>query len=111
MEISKKQVEYMADLARLKLTKEETEKFAKEFSEILSYIEKLNEVDVSKVEPMTGGTDLTNKMREDEVSRELGEKVRDEFIKLAPEHSDEFIETISPLKQQVTSNKDTNKKQ
>ena len=98
MKITKKQVEHMADLAQLKLSDKETDKFAKEFSEILSYIEKLNEVDISKVEPMTGGTDLTNKMREDEVTREMGEAARNKFVQLAPEHSDEFIETISPLK-------------
>lgn len=88
----------MAELAKLKLTDKETTNFAKEFSEILSYVEKLNEVDISKVEPMTGGTDLTNIMREDEVTREMGDAVRNKFVKLAPEHSDEFIETISPLK-------------
>ena len=98
MKITKQDVEHMADLARLKLADKETDKFAKEFSEILSYIEKLKEVDISKVEPMTGGTDMSNKMRDDEVTREMGEVVRDRFVKLAPEHSDEFIETISPLK-------------
>ena len=98
MQITKKQVEHMAGLAKLELSDSEIAKRAKEFSDILGYIEKLNEVDVKGVEPLTGGSDLVNKFREDEVTREQGEEVRKKFVSLAPEHSDEFIETISPLK-------------
>jgi aspartyl-tRNA(Asn)/glutamyl-tRNA(Gln) amidotransferase subunit C len=97
MKITKQQVEHMASLAKLELSDEEKTKRAQEFSDILGYIEKLNEVDISNVEPMTGGTDLTNKLRTDEVTKEQGEQVRKKFVPLAPEHSDEFIETISPL--------------
>jgi len=98
MKITKQQVEHMAELAKLELTATEIAQRASEFSDILGYIEKLNEVDISNVEPMTGGTDLVNKLRDDEVTREQGEDVRKKFISLAPEHSEEFIETISPLK-------------
>jgi len=98
MKITKQQVEHMAELAKLELTEAEKEKYASEFSDILGYIEKLNKVDVSSIEPMAGGSDLVNKFRDDEVTREQGEDVRKKFVSLAPEHSDEFIETISPLK-------------
>lgn len=98
MNITKEQVEHMAVLAKLNLTEEEKEKFAKEFSDILGYIEKLNEIDVTNVKPMTGGTELINQFREDTVSRESGEHVRKKFVSQAPQHSDDFIETISPLK-------------
>lgn len=104
MKISKKQVKHMAELAKLELSDEEIEKRAKEFSDILGYIEKLDKVEVSDVEPMTGGTDLVNKYREDKVTREQGEAVRKKFVSLAPEHSDEFIETISPLADKSANN-------
>ena len=88
----------MAELAKLDLSDAEIDKRAKEFSDILGYIAKLDKVDVKGVEPLTGGSDLVNKLREDEVTRQQGEAVRQKFISLAPEHSDEYIETISPLK-------------
>ena len=49
--ISKEEVEHIAKLARLGLTKEEIKKFQKDISAILDYFEMLKEVDVSKIEP------------------------------------------------------------
>ncbi len=52
--ISKKEVQHIAKLARLGLTEKEIEKFQRELSSILNYIEKLKEVDISKAEPAQG---------------------------------------------------------
>lgn len=71
MKISKKDVEHVAKLARLKLTWEEKEKFGKQLSEILEYVEKLNELDTEKVEPTSHVIPLQNVMREDRVKPSL----------------------------------------
>jgi aspartyl-tRNA(Asn)/glutamyl-tRNA(Gln) amidotransferase subunit C len=52
MKITEKEVRYVADLANLALSDEETRKYCADLDEILVYVDKLNELDVSKVEPM-----------------------------------------------------------
>jgi aspartyl-tRNA(Asn)/glutamyl-tRNA(Gln) amidotransferase subunit C len=56
----------LAQLSRLKLTDEEIERFRDELSSILEYVEKLNAVDVSGLEPTYQVTGLKNVMRKDE---------------------------------------------
>ena len=67
--LSVQQVQHIAKLARLGLGKEEAEKFSKQLSEILAYVELLNEVDTSKVEPTSQVTGLQNVKRKDVVKR------------------------------------------
>ncbi len=52
MKITGKDVEYVETLARLRLTKEERVEMAEQLSGILTYVEKLNELDTQNVEPM-----------------------------------------------------------
>ena len=52
MKITRKDVEYVAALAHLELTPEETERMREQLDSILTYIDKLNELDTGKVEPM-----------------------------------------------------------
>lgn len=72
--ISRKEVEHVADLARLQLTEEEAERYTKDLNAILTFAAKLNELDTSDVPPTSHATDVKNVMREDEnrpsVSRE-----------------------------------------
>mgnify|MGYP001587354871 CR=1 FL=1 len=65
IEINKKSLAHLADLARLELSENESEKFQKDLGNILNYFEELNALDTSKVFPMTGGTNLKNMFRED----------------------------------------------
>ena len=58
--ITREEVQHIAKLARLGLTEQEVEKYQKELSAILGYIEKLKEVDVSKVEPTSQAVFLEN---------------------------------------------------
>ena len=60
-------VKYVAHLARLNLTPEEEQKFGAQLGQVLGYIEKLNQVDVSKVEPTAHAVPLVNVTRPDEV--------------------------------------------
>jgi len=60
-------VKYVAHLARLSLTPEEEQKFGAQLGQVLGYIEKLREVDVSQVEPTAHAVPLVNVTRPDKV--------------------------------------------
>ena len=65
--LTRDQVLKLAHLSRLKLTEEEIERFAKELSEILAYVEMLDKADTQGIKPTYQVTGLKNIMREDEV--------------------------------------------
>ena len=65
MSIDIKQVEHIAELARLSITDEEKQMFLSQLSGILDYIDKLNEPDTSGVEPTSHVIALANVMRDD----------------------------------------------
>ena len=60
-------IKYVAHLARIALTPEEEQKLGAQLGNILGYIEKLNQLDVSNVEPTAHAVPLVNITREDEV--------------------------------------------
>ena len=60
-------VKYVAHLARLHLTPAEEQKFGAQLGQVLGYIEKLKEVDVSQVEPTAHAVPLINVTRADAV--------------------------------------------
>ena len=64
-------VKYVANLARLSLSAEEEQKIGAQLSNILGYIEKLKEVDVTGVEPTAHAFPLVNVTRPDEVRPSL----------------------------------------
>jgi aspartyl-tRNA(Asn)/glutamyl-tRNA(Gln) amidotransferase subunit C len=64
-------VKYVAHLARIALTPEEEQKFGAQLGNILGYVEKLKELDVSNVEPMAHAVPLVNVTRPDEVRPSL----------------------------------------
>lgn len=65
------EVKDVAHLARLRLSPEEEGKLGRQLDQILNYIEKLNEVEVSAVEPTAHAFPLTNVTRIDEVRPSL----------------------------------------
>ena len=67
-------VAHVAKLANLPLKPEEKEKFEKQLSEILSYVEKLKEVDTKDVETTSQVTGLENVTREDETILSLSQE-------------------------------------
>lgn len=66
MPIDGKEVRRIAALARLKLGGEEEEKLTGELAGIVSYVDKLDELDTSAIEPLAFGASGTNVFREDE---------------------------------------------
>lgn len=74
-------VKYVAHLARLSLTPEEEVKFGAQLGHILGYIAKLNELDVSTVEPTAHAVPLVNVTRPDEIRPGLS---NEEALRNAP---------------------------
>lgn len=64
-------VQYVAHLARLNLSETEQERLGAQLRSILSYVEKLKEVDITGVEPMAHAVPLTNVTRPDAVRPSL----------------------------------------
>lgn len=64
--LTRDQVLKLAHLSRLKLTEEEIERFSKELSEILTYVEMLDKADTQGLKPTYQVTGLKNVMRDDE---------------------------------------------
>jgi aspartyl-tRNA(Asn)/glutamyl-tRNA(Gln) amidotransferase subunit C len=64
-------VKYVAHLARISLTPDEEQKIGAQLGNILGYIEKLRELDVSGVEPTAHAVPLINVVRADEVRPSL----------------------------------------
>lgn len=94
MALTKKEVEHIAILARLGLAEEEKEKFAKQLSSILDYVNQLQEVDTSKIKPTAQVTGLENVLRAD-IIEGCDEVTRDRLLKNAPEVEDDLIKTKS----------------
>ncbi len=64
-------VKYVAHLARLELTPGEEQKFGAQLGQILGYIEKLNQLDVTGIEPTAHAVPMVNVTRADEVKTSL----------------------------------------
>eukprot|EP00112_Aurelia_sp_Birch-Aquarium-sp1_P008901 Seg19922.2 transcript_id=Seg19922.2/GoldUCD/mRNA.D3Y31 product="hypothetical protein" pseudo=true protein_id=Seg19922.2/GoldUCD/D3Y31 len=75
-------VKYVANLARLQLTEEESSTFQRQIDDILGYIEKLNELDTSAIEPTAHAAPVFDRIREDEVRPSLS---REAFLNNAPD--------------------------
>jgi aspartyl-tRNA(Asn)/glutamyl-tRNA(Gln) amidotransferase subunit C len=96
--ISKKEVEHLAQLARLGLSEKELEKTQKEIAPILDYFEKIKEVDVTGIEPTTHAVDLKNVMRPDQERKESNNEQKVKLLSSAPEIQDNYLKVKAILK-------------
>ena len=71
MKITKQEVEHVARLARLELSEQDKDKLTDQLSNILTYVEKLNELDTTGVAPTSHVLDISNVMRSDEPGESL----------------------------------------
>ena len=83
--ISDEPIEYVGILAKLELSDEEKEQAKKDMGSMLDYIDKLNELDTTGVEPMSHVFPVNNVFREDVVTN--GDD-RDNILANAPEEKD-----------------------
>jgi aspartyl-tRNA(Asn)/glutamyl-tRNA(Gln) amidotransferase subunit C len=86
--ITREVVEHVAELARLELTAAEKEQFMTQLNSILTYIDKLNELDTIDVEPTSHVMPISNVWRDDEVRVSLD---RPKVLHNAPEESHSFF--------------------
>lgn len=71
MKIEKSTIEKIAHLARLEFDEGSAEKMSQDMSQILNWVEQLNELDTSDVEPLTTMSSEINVMREDKIGNQL----------------------------------------
>jgi aspartyl-tRNA(Asn)/glutamyl-tRNA(Gln) amidotransferase subunit C len=83
-------IEHLLKLARLKVKPDEAAALTKDLEGIVQYVDKLASANTSGVEPMTGGTELTNVMRSD---NERLDSFREESLLLeaAPETEKKYF--------------------
>ena len=82
------QVRQVAKLGRLDLSEDEIAQFSGQLSAILEYIEKLNQLDTSKVEPLAHCLPINNCLREDIVKQSLG---TEKTLANAPQSDGQFF--------------------
>ncbi len=74
MKLSQQEVEKVADLARLQVSDSEKEQLSHHLSNILTYMEELNQVDTEGVNPMASVVSQANVLREDEVRESVSQE-------------------------------------
>jgi aspartyl-tRNA(Asn)/glutamyl-tRNA(Gln) amidotransferase subunit C len=80
-------IEHLAQLARLSVSDNEKTLFAKQIDSILSYVDKLNELDTGNVQPTSHVISLSNVVREDLPKDSLE---REDALRNAPDRTDKF---------------------
>ncbi|KKT82513.1 MAG: hypothetical protein A3B99_02995 [Candidatus Yanofskybacteria bacterium RIFCSPHIGHO2_02_FULL_44_12b] len=97
--LSEKEIKHIANLARIRISGAEEDKFRKELSLIIDYINKLNELDTENVEPLYQVTGLTNSGRPDKhrADFEMSDKLNEKLIGQAPRSEKRFIKVKSVL--------------
>ncbi len=96
MSVTRKDVEYIAELARLKFKEEELESFTHQLNEILSYVDKLNELNTDNVEPLSHPVENINVFRNDELKKSIS---TEDALKNAPDKTDEFFKVPKVINQ------------
>lgn len=96
--LTKKEVEKIAELARLELGEKEKEKFAEDLSSVLGYVQKLSEVNIEKVEPITGGTSLESVTRKDDETKCISDsQMRKQILSASPNRESDYFKVPSIL--------------
>ncbi len=90
MQIDKKTVDELAQLARLEYDDESKTEMINDLNKILKFVDKLNELDTDNVEPLIYMTEETNRWREDEVKVTI---TQDEALKNAPRHDSDYFKS------------------
>lgn len=88
MSVSKEEVQYLAHLARLQLTEEETERLSGDMNRILEYMEQLQEPDTEDVEPLEHVIDMEYRLRDDTPEEPLS---HEDALKNAPDADSDYF--------------------
>lgn len=96
MSVTKKDVEYIASLSKLKFSDEELDNFTHQLNDILTYVEKLNELDTENVEPLSHPVENQNVFRDDELKESIS---TEEALKNSPSRTEEFFRVPKVINQ------------
>ena len=97
MNIDKDTVDKIAHLARLEFDEKGKEAIVKDMNNMLSFVNKLNEVDTSGVETLVYMSDEVNVLREDDV---LQDTTQEEALKNAPEKDSDYFKVPKVIDKQ-----------
>jgi len=88
MEVTNELIDHLAHLSMLRFDGDDKEAIRKDLQQMIGFVEKLQELDTTGVEPLRHMSFEMNKLREDQVK---GSVSRDEALKNAGRHSEEFF--------------------
>ena len=95
MKIEKKDVEKLAHLSRLKLDDKAIGEMQDDMNKMLSFVEKINALDLDGVEPLAYMSDEVNILRKDEVKQDIS---HDEALKNAPDKDTDYFRVPKVIK-------------
>ena len=95
MEVNEAMVDKLANLARLKFDDAEKEAIKNDLQKMIQFVEKLNELDTTGVEPLLHMSSNVNVLRVDEIK---GSITREEGLQNAPIHDDQFFKVPKVIK-------------
>ena len=88
MTINLKTIKHISKLSRISVDDKKAKKLEGDLNSIFEFIEKLNELDTDKVEPLTSIAETTLKFRTDEVK---SKDIRNQILKNSPEKNEDFF--------------------
>lgn len=94
MAVSKKDVDYIKELARLRVSDEETEGLVKDLNMILGYVDKLQELNTDHVDILVNPLYIENVYRDDVVEESLKSE---DFLRNAPDRTDDYLKVPSVI--------------
>ncbi|MDC3004824.1 Asp-tRNA(Asn)/Glu-tRNA(Gln) amidotransferase subunit GatC [Candidatus Pelagibacter sp.] len=88
MTIDLKTVKHISKLSRISIEEEKAKKLSNDLNSIFEFIEKLNELDTSKTEPLTSIAETTLKLRKDKIE---SKNIREDILKNSPDKNKDFF--------------------
>ena len=86
--MDKKTVTTISYLSRLKIDAEKEEKITNDLESIIEFVDKLNDVDTSDIEPLTNPLEKTAKTRDDQVT---SKNLKQELLEIAPSSNEDYF--------------------
>ena len=88
MTIDLKTIKHISKLSRISVDDKKADKLAGDLNSIFDFIEKLNELNTDKVEPLTSVAETTLKLRNDDVK---SKDIRNQILKNSPDENEDFF--------------------
>lgn len=97
MKVDSQLVERLASLAKLSFSKEEKERLVKDLERMIVFVDTLEELDLSNVEPLIQVHDVKGRLRPDEVGETLP---KEDVFRSAPSHDGTYFKVPKVIKEQ-----------